>query len=60
MLCKILPCNCTNPHNDTKYGKGMRVHNYAPGNTTKGSTKAPKWRCATCKAEKAAEKGDVK
>jgi hypothetical protein len=41
---KILICTCVSAYQDEKYGKGKRVHNYAP----KAHGKNPGWRCTVC------------
>jgi uncharacterized Zn finger protein len=40
---KIYACNCVQPYQDAKYGKGKRVHNVSQ---SKGNSH--KIRCATC------------
>lgn len=54
-MTKILNCFCESEFQDVAYGKGRRVHNFAP----KGSgTKNPAWRCTVCKATKVASTDD--
>lgn len=41
---EILPCNCKHEFQDTKYGIGKRLHNFASGlNASRGG-----WRCTVC------------
>jgi len=40
---RILPCSCSHWWQDLRYGKGMRVHNWA--------VRVEKWRCTVCKRE---------
>lgn len=49
---KVCPCFCAHPFQDQVYGKGMRLHNQAPG---KGGKQTPnRYRCTVCKSEKTA------
>ena len=40
-----LPCNCIHTYQDTKYGKGMRVHNFCLNHPDKARGG---WRCTVC------------
>jgi hypothetical protein len=48
MSTVIKPCTCTNKYQDTRYGKGMRVHNSGKPKSSSGEL----WRCTVCKSEK--------
>lgn len=39
-MVEIMQCTCRNEYQDTVYGKGNRVHNYA--------MKPKSWRCTVC------------
>ena len=41
---EIKRCNCDHEYQDLKYGKGMRVHNYALGKDN--------YRCTVCESTK--------
>lgn len=43
-MTTIKQCSCKNKYQDEKYGKGMRVMNYAP----KLHNSAGGWRCTVC------------
>ena len=45
----VLPCSCKHTYQDSVYGAGKRVHNFArKSNSGNGG-----WRCTVCKAVKA-------
>jgi hypothetical protein len=50
MLKMILRCTCKHEYQDKLYGKGMRVHNYAP----KGYQGKAGYRCTVCKVTRQA------
>jgi hypothetical protein len=50
----ILKCHCQHEFQDSKYGKGMRVHT-----PTKKSPEGSIFRCTICKTEKNASSGEV-
>ena len=50
----IIACSCTSTFQDARYGKGMRVHNYARKAQTNGA-----WRCAVCGSLKPREAHEV-
>ena len=47
-MTRVMPCKCNHSWQDRTYGRGMRVHNHAPGNRAKRDV----WRCTVCKEEK--------
>lgn len=42
-MTKIIACSCKHEFQDSRYGKGFRVHN---------QKKNGDWRCTVCKQEK--------
>lgn len=48
---RVLTCNCIHEYQDSRYGKGRRLHNptekLAPGATT-----VKLYRCTVCKTER--------
>ena len=48
MPTKVIECTCKHEFQDRAYGKGMRIHNFAPKAGGQGM-----WRCTVCKNEKA-------
>jgi len=48
MPTKVIECTCKHEFQDRAYGKGMRIHNFAPKAGGQGM-----WRCTVCKHEKA-------
>ena len=53
---KIMPCTCRHTFQDERYGRGMRLHNYA---AKAGSGGTGAWRCTVCEKVKPAESGEV-
>jgi len=51
-MTKVIQCTCGHEWQDGRYGKQMRVHNYAP----KGYGGNPGWRCVVCLNMKPASK----
>lgn len=51
----LLPCECKSAFQDGRYGPGVRVHNYSPGSSKKGSAQ-PTWVCTVCGKRKPIEK----
>lgn len=45
---RVLPCACQHPYQDSKYGIGHRLHNWA-----RSALKTGAWRCTVCKKERA-------
>jgi hypothetical protein len=45
---KVLACKCKHEYQDSKFGKGMRAHNWA----TKIFNGKGGWRCTVCLNEK--------
>ena len=44
MAAKLLPCHCPHEYQDKRYGRNIRVHNFAE--------KKRVWRCTVCKTER--------
>lgn len=44
---RIMACSCQHPYQDSKYGVGNRLHNWA-----RAALKTGGWRCTVCKKEK--------
>jgi hypothetical protein len=47
-MTKKLKCDCDHEYQDKRYGKKIRLHNFAP----KGYKTGPGWRCTVCKSVK--------
>ena len=44
---KIMKCTCESKFQDSRYGKGNRVHNQTQNRSGRGN-----WRCTVCEKEK--------